>query len=319
MLDPDTRRRRDAAIAESARTGEPWEIEAEIHGPDGATRWMVWRGVSDVDHEGRPVAMLGTAMDITARKHAELVLRESSEELERRVAVRTAELEAANEELRAFSYSVSHDLRAPVRAIAGFARLLEMRNGDQLDVDGLHKLHNIVEAGEQMGRVIDDLLAYSRIGRAAIEPRPVQLEPIVDHVRLASAALLAESGGSIEVVAPLAAPRGDPTLLGAILLNLVTNALTYARAGVPPRVTVSATQHGESVVVAVSDNGLGMAADALVRIFEPFVRLATDDEHPGTGIGLAIVRRSARLLGGDVTVVSEPGAGSTFNVVLPTG
>jgi len=170
-----------------------------------------------------------------------------------------------------------------------------------------------------MGHVIDDLLAYSRIGRAAIEARPAPLEPVLDHVRLACAALLADSGGSIEVVDPLAVPIGDPTLLDTILLNLVTNALTYRRPGSVPRVVIAADTVASSVRITVSDNGAGMPADALDRVFEAFVRLATDEDHPGTGIGLAIVRRSARLMGGDVTVTSELGVGSTFTVTLPAG
>jgi PAS domain S-box-containing protein len=317
VLDPDTVRRRDEAIAESARTGQPWEIEAEVHPPGGDSRWMVWRGITETDAERRPVAVRGTAMDITMRKRAELVLRDFNADLERRVAERTAELEAANDELRAFSYSVSHDLRAPVRAIAGFARLLELRNGDQLDEDGRHRLHNVVTAGEHLGRLIDDLLAYSRVGRAGVRAEPVPIEPLMDGIRTACAELLDGSGGRIDLEPPLAVPLADPALLDSVLLNLVANALKYRRPDVVPVVTVGARRDGDEVVIQVADNGIGIPAEFREAVFEPFRRLVSDEAYPGTGIGLAIVRRSVRAMGGEVTVASEPGSGSTFTVVLP--
>jgi signal transduction histidine kinase len=212
---------------------------------------------------------------------------------------------------------VSHDLRAPVRAIAGFARLLELRNGDQLDADGLHKLHNIVEAGEHLGRLIDDLLAYSRVGRAGVRAEPVALEPLVDGIVTGCAELLEGSGGRVEAETPFGIPIADPALLDSVLLNLVTNALTYRRPGVEPVVTISAQRDGDEVAIRVADNGIGIPEDARESIFEPFRRLVSDEAYPGTGIGLAIVRRSVRAMGGEVTVQSEPGAGSVFTVRLP--
>jgi PAS domain S-box-containing protein len=316
-LDAETVRKRTEALLESARTGLPWELEVPVHPPGGDTRWAVWRGRTESDAAGRPIAVHGTALDTTVRKRAENVLREFSQDLERRVAQRTAALEAANDELRSFSYSVSHDLRAPVRAIAGFARLLELRNGGQLDEQGRHRLQNVITAAESMGRVIDDLLAYSRVGRGAMRAQAASLEPLVENVRTACAAALEASGGMIEVEEPLAVPTADPTLLGSILQNLVQNALTYRRAEVPPVVRIRAVAHGDEVVVCVTDNGMGIPADGLETIFEPFRRLVTDEAYPGTGIGLAIVRRSARAMGGDVSVVSTPGTGSTFSVRLP--
>ncbi|MFN8623568.1 MAG: ATP-binding protein [Chloroflexota bacterium] len=317
MLDADTIRRRTDALVESARTGLPWELEVEVHPTEGDSRWMVLHGVTDVDADGRPVAVHGTALDITMSKRAELVLREFTAELERRVAERTAELEAANEELQSFTYSVSHDLRAPVRAIAGFARLLELRNAEQLDEAGRHRLANITSAGEAMGRIIDDLLAYSRVGRTAVRAEPVELEAVLDRVLTACAATLDATNGQVEVARPLAAPLGDPTLLELVLLNLVQNALVHRRHGADPRVRLASEVEDARVVIRVDDNGLGIPAEVRERIFEPFFRADPDETHPGTGIGLAIVRRSVTAMGGAVSVDSEPGVGSTFRVELP--
>jgi PAS domain S-box-containing protein len=316
-LDPDTIARRNELLLAGARTGEPWEIEFPVHRPDGETRWAIWRGRTLGDEAGRPLAAHGTALDITVRKRAEIVLRDFAADLEARVEERTRELEAANAELRAFSYSVSHDLRAPVRAIAGFARLLELRNGDQLDEDGRHRLHNVVTAGEHLGRLIDDLLAYSRVGRAGVRAEPVPIEPLMDGIRTACAELLDGSGGRIDLEPPLAVPLADPALLDSVLLNLVANALKYRRPDVVPVVTVGARRDGDEVVIQVADNGIGIPAEFREAVFEPFRRLVSDEAYPGTGIGLAIVRRSVRAMGGEVTVASEPGSGSTFTVVLP--
>ena len=255
--------------------------------------------------------------DITERKRAQVALRELADDLELRVRDRTAELEEANRELEAFAYSVSHDLRAPLRAVAGFSDILARRAAGGLDDDGRHFLDNIIAASKHMGELIDDLLAYSRLGRGALRRVPVPLEPVVDRLCRTFENQLTEPGARLDVARPLATPVGDQTLVEQVLLNFVSNALTYRRDGVPPQIRVDATQRDGTVVLSVADNGIGIPTEYQERIFDVFARLHTEEEYSGTGIGLAIARKAARLMDGEITVASTPGEGSTFSLHLP--
>jgi PAS domain S-box-containing protein len=255
--------------------------------------------------------------DITERKRAQDALRELADDLEVRVRDRTAELQEANRELEAFAYSVSHDLRAPLRAVSGFSDILLRRHADRLDDDGRHFLDNIVAASKHMGELIEDLLAYSRLGRGAIRLVPVPLEPVVDRLCRTFEDQLAEPGARIDIERPLATPVGDQTLVEQVVLNLVSNALTYRSEGVPPRIRVAAVRRNGTVVLSVADNGIGIPPEYHERIFDVFARLHTEEEYSGTGIGLAIARKAARLMDGEITLESAPGLGSTFSLLLP--
>jgi signal transduction histidine kinase len=277
--------------------------------------------VVDVEVTASPFEDLGTRAihvvlsDITERKRAEAAVRQLSEELEQRVVARTAELDAANKELESFSYSVSHDLRAPLRAISGFASILARRYRDDLDEKGRHYVDTIVSSSDHMGVLIEELLDYSRIGRRTVRAEPVPLGPLMVGLRVTFGDRIAASGAEFDVVEPLATPVGDRTLIERILANLVDNALTYRRPDVAPHVTLSATRHRRTLTLAVADNGI--PPEYRERIFEVFARLHTDEEYPGTGIGLSIVRKAARLMGSNVIVESTEGAGSTFSLDLP--
>ena len=212
---------------------------------------------------------------------------------------------------------MSNDLRAPLRAVAGFSDILARRPAGGLDDAGRHFLDNIIAASKHMGELVDDLLAYSRLGRGALRRVPVPLEPVVDRLCRTFENQLTEPGARLDVARPLATPVGDQTLVEQVLLNFVSNALTYRRDGVPPQIRVDATQRDGTVVLSVADNGIGIPTEYQERIFDVFARLHTEEEYSGTGIGLAIARKAARLMDGEITVASTPGEGSTFSLHLP--
>ena len=260
----------------------------------------------------------------TARR-AEQLLSKLNVTLETRVTERTlqleersAQLEKTNQQLESFSYSVSHDLRAPLRAISGFSQILARRHRNELSEEGRHFLDNIVEASAHMGRLIDDLLTYSRLGRKAITLKPVALGQILHNISTTLQARVVETGASLHIADDLPAVTGDYTLLTQIFTNLIDNALTYRKPGVAAQISVQWRDAGAGqVIISVADNGIGIAPEHFGKIFSVFQRLHSQDEYPGTGIGLAVVRKSVDMQDGKVWLESTPGRGSTFHVQMP--
>ncbi|MFN8623351.1 MAG: ATP-binding protein [Chloroflexota bacterium] len=318
---PESWERLMAAVGGTVAAGATRELEVDAIRPGGEVRHLLVHQEPVIDG-GNVAGIRGTLADITELHAARQALARFNEELEQRVQERTAELRAANEELGSFTYTVSHDLRSPVRAIAGFSRLLERQSGPLLDDVGRHRLENIAVSAETMGRLIDDLLAFTRVGRVAIRSEPVPLGPIVARLRAAHAGRLADLGGRIELAEGAATPLADPTLLEQILLNLVDNAIAYHRPDVPPVVTVSAVATGAPepgtslVVVSVRDNGRGIPPEQRERVFEVFTRSTDEQDLAHAGIGLATVRRAARAMGTEVTLESEVGRGTLFSFTL---
>ncbi len=246
-------------------------------------------------------------------------LRESNIQLQKEIVERKKsedDLKTARDELEAFAYSVSHDLHAPLRAISGFAEIIARRHRTDLNEEGQHYFENIVQASYNMDRLIKDLLSYSRLGRSAIHHDSVSLDAVLKQVTDNLAGRLHEIDGQLILPDRLPTILGDPTLLNQIFTNLFENAVTYRKPDVPMRVTVSCEDRGNHVIVGVTDNGIGIPSEYREKIFDPFRRLHGQEEHPGTGIGLAIVNKSAKMLGGSVWVKSEVGIGSTFYVKL---
>jgi PAS domain S-box-containing protein len=244
-------------------------------------------------------------------------LEDYSKELEIRVQERTTQLQIANRELESFSYSVSHDLRAPLRAISGFSEILARRHRASLNEEGQHYLDNIVQASERMGHLIDDLLTYARLGRSRVRREPVSLASLLGEIARNMQAHLDKNHGTLNLSSDFPVVSGDQTLLSQVFTNLFENAFTYINPNLPPQVSVTWQSEEKQVVIKVSDNGIGIPLEYQEKIFNMFQRLHSEDKYPGTGIGLATVKKSVELLGGSVWVESKVGAGSTFFIRLP--
>jgi PAS domain S-box-containing protein len=269
-----------------------------------------------LDADGNCTHLIGTVHDITDHKRAEEEIHKLNSELEQRVMERTAQLISANKELESFSYSVSHDLRAPLRAISGFSEIIARRHRADLNEEGRHYFDNIVQASERMGHLIDDLLTYSRLGRTGVQLEPVSLAGVLADLARDLKGHMDELHGTISIVESLPEVTGDRTLLRQIFSNLLENAFKYHKEGLPSRVEVTCRLDGNHVIVRVNDNGIGIPAEYQDKIFNIFQRLHSEEEYDGTGIGLATVKKSVELLGGNVWVESKVGEGSTFSIRL---
>lgn len=283
---------------------------------DGSVIDCEWYNSSMLDESGNLVSVLSLVLDVTKRKKAEDEITRLNAELEERVARRTTELESVNRELESFSYSVSHDLRAPLRAINGFSQILLAEHKEYLNDEGKHYLENIVEAGDQMDRLITDLLEFSRLGRKAVRHQPVSLREVVVQVSNTLADLVVAKEGVVSIPDELPVVFGDPTLLNQVFTNLVINALTYHRENIPPEINISSETKNNKILIRVTDNGIGIEPEFHDKIFNIFQRLQSQDDFPGTGIGLAIVKKSVQLLDGQVWVESSSDRGTTFCISL---
>ena len=270
--------------------------------------------VGDTEDEAERIE--GTVVDFTARKAAEDEVERLNAELEQRVADRTAELDGANQELEAFAYSVSHDLRAPLRHISGFSNLLAERAGDQMDDKGRHYVEVISTSVRQMGVLIDDLLQFSRTGRAELRIEPVDMDATLAE---ALEPLRREADGrDVEwSIGELPSVVADRALLRQVWANLVGNAVKYTRGRTPARIEIGAAGANREFVFYVRDNGVGFDMQYVHKLFGVFQRLHSDAEFEGTGIGLANVKRIVTRLGGAVWAEGKPGLGATFYFSLP--
>ena len=255
--------------------------------------------------------------DITERKRIENEVLRLNAELEERVATRTAELAAINKELETFTYSVSHDLKAPLRGIDGYSRLLLEDHLDQLDEEGRLFLRNVRHGVDQMSQLIEDLLAYSRMERRGMNGIPVELGALMGRILAERAGDIQASGARVRVEVAGLVARADPEGLAMVLRNLLDNALKFHRPDRPAQVEIRGQAAGNLIQIAIQDQGIGFEMRFHDRIFEIFQRLQRAEDYPGTGIGLAIVRKALHRMGGSIRAESAPGQGATFYLELP--
>jgi len=286
--------------------------EEEIDTRSLGRRILHTRKVPVLDANGRPSMLLGISMDVTERKLSEREVLTLNSELKQKAELLTA----ANQDLESFCYSVSHDLRAPLRAIDGYAGIFEQDYLEQLDGNARRLLNSIRHNSRHMSELIDGLLEFSRLGRQALEVSTIDMtllakqaaEEVMDGISTPPPAI------SIQ---PLAQAMGDPRAIYHVWLNLLDNAVKYSSRTAAPVVTAWAEHTEREVVYSVRDNGVGFDMQYYGKLFGVFERLHSAKEYPGTGVGLAIVQRVILRHGGRVWAESEPGRGATFHFALP--
>lgn len=284
---------------------------------DGSIIWCEWYNSWVFDGEGEVVSMMSLVHDVTAEREAVEEVRRLNRDLEGRVHRRTAELAQANADMTALNYSISHDLRAPVRAVLGFGQIMERRHAHAFPEEARTHLGHILRAGEQMDALIDGLLEYGRL-EATRGPRPsTDARSVALEVAREVEAALPEAKGAIEVSGSLPALPMDRTDLRRVLHNLVGNAVKYREPGRPMVIRVSGGTDSGVARLRVEDNGPGIPEEHRDRLFRLFERMHRADEVPGAGVGLAVVRRSMELVGGHVVIGDSHLGGAAFELTFP--
>jgi PAS domain S-box-containing protein len=297
LMTPESARSfREETFPRFRRDGFLENAEFEYRRKDGTTFTGALNATSIYDAQGRYVMSRSTVFDVSARKRSE------------------ERLAALNKELESFSYSVSHDLRAPLRAIDGYARMLDEDRGPHLGDEGRRLLGVVRSSAQRMGRLIDDLLEFSRLGQLVPAPKPLDMAALA---RETAAELAADHPRATVSVADLPGALADRALLKQVWINLLGNALKYSAQAQAPRIEVAGRADGEMLVYSVRDNGVGFDMRYAGKLFGVFQRLHRQEEFPGTGVGLAIVQRIVSRHGGRVWAEGKPGEGACFSFSLP--
>ncbi|HET7435901.1 MAG TPA: ATP-binding protein [Thermoanaerobaculia bacterium] len=322
-IHPDDRPRIAKAIEDGLRgRGDSFSREYRAQKKDGSYIHVLSRSLILRDADGTPKRSIGVLLDATAQKLAQQQLEYARELLEEKVAQRTAELERtalalanSNRELEAFSYSVSHDLRAPLRSLDGFSRVVVEEYADRLDDRGRDYLQRIRAAAQRMGRLIDDLLGLSRVTRKDLERHRVDLSSLARRTAMELCRLEPERQVAFSIQDDLVA-EGDGQLLQQVLENLIGNAWKFTARKAGAHIEFGATERNGQRIFFVRDNGAGFEPAYAHKLFIAFQRLHAINDFPGNGIGLATVKRILARHGGDIWAEGEPGQGATFSFTL---
>ncbi len=324
LIHPEDKARIVAEVAAYLVDGpDEYRQEYRLRTADGRWIWVDDRTWLARGGDGRVTTISGVLLDISPQKQTEDALQASEDALRRinagleaRVAERTAQLQVLNEELESFSYSVSHDLKAPLRGIDGYSQILLDDYGSALDDEGRTLIANVRRGVAQMHVLIEDLLAYSRMERQVLESRAVELAGLVDNLLAGRAREIAAAGMVVHNSVPALSVQADRDGLALVVRNLLENALKFSRNSKPPRIDIGAREEADKVLFWVRDNGVGFDMKYHHRVFEMFQRLHRAEDYPGTGVGLALVRKAMQRMGGRVWAESSPGQGACFFLEL---
>jgi PAS domain S-box-containing protein len=344
FIHPDDVVKYEKSFEHSFKTGEQLNVYLRIIAKDGQLKYCHAKGMIIFDDSGRQIRFIGTITDITEQKLSQEKFRILNEKLEKRVVERTRELhnsqmallnmvddlnqnsktltsansalDAVNKELAAFSYSVSHDLRAPLRSIDGFSQALLEDCADKLDDDGKKYLERIRQATQSMGRLIDDMLNLSKVTQSEFHQEQIDLSKMVHEIVDANQQRNSLNSLVINIQEDIIV-RGDQRLMNIAMTNLLDNAWKFSGRQEHPRVEFGAIVKDGERIIFVRDNGVGFDMNYAGKLFGAFQRLHRSDEFPGTGIGLATVRRVMNRHNGQIWVESEVGKGATFYFTLP--
>ncbi|MEO6182109.1 MAG: ATP-binding protein, partial [Verrucomicrobiota bacterium] len=287
-----------------------------LRGKDGNYRWFLSRAFPLRDAEGKIVQWFGTNTDVTELREAQKQLKEHAETLEQTVNDRTASLQETIEQLEEFSYSVAHDLRAPLRAMQGYANAVLSDYGDQIGERGKDYLQRISNAGLRMDQLTSDTLTYSKVARASMPRKTVSLDKLVPEI-IQHYPQMHAAQAEITVERPLLPVVGNEIWLTKAISNLLTNAVKFVTKGTKPQIRIRTEKRDGQVRLWIEDNGIGIKPEYQSRLFGMFERLDPSNQYEGTGIGLAIVRKSIERMGGTVGLESDGKTGSQFWIQLP--
>ena len=302
LVAPEDRERIARIVAGLAGASGGQEFVCRLARPSGGERAVLF----SAQDSGAESCFYIAGKDITERQR-----------LEDELAERAATLERTNAELHDFAYIASHDLAEPLRMVTSYLELLERRYGEQLDATAREFIGYAVGGAARMKTLIEDLLAYSRVGSRELQRVRMDLDELVAAVLQGLGRAIEDAGATIEVRSPLGVIVGDPSQIGQLLQNLVANALKFRSPTSQPTVVISSEARDDGILIDVADNGIGIDEAAHDRVLKMFARLHGPDEYEGTGIGLALCRRIADRHEGNVWVDSEPEVGSTFHVWMP--
>lgn len=316
LVHPEDVRAFRTECARAVAEKKPFSLEYRVLHRDGTPRYFQDNGYPLIDSEGNISSIVGFRVDVTARKHDEEKIRHMNSELERRVSERTSELQFANKEMEAFCYSISHDLRAPLRSIRGYSEIILQEFGDKLDDRGEEYLKRACESAGHMNQLLDDLLRLSVISRGELQREQTDLNELVQQIAAELKSVDPQRKVKFKIGRGLTA-RGDVRLLRIALGNLLSNAWKFTGKKPAAVIEFGATEQSGEQVFFVRDNGEGFEMEWKHRLFGVFERLHSTKDFPGTGIGLAIVQRIIQRHGGQVWAEGKRHEGATFYFTLP--
>ncbi len=312
---PEDHERDKEIINRALESHDPGSYEQKFFRPDKSIGhyYSTFQGVYNKNNE--LISIIGTVLDITERKIAQEAIIKLNETLEQKVKIRTAQLEASYAEMEAFSYSVSHDLRSPLRAINGFSKIL-LENTEKLDAETIRLLNKVSDNSQNMSKLIEDLITYAKVGKVNISHSPVNMKELVKSV-ISSYKKEITSQKIAFNVSKLPEVSGDPVLFSQIWTNLIRNAIKFTSKTDNAEVTIGSKEENKEIIYFIKDNGVGFDMKYINKIFKVFERLHTSEDFEGTGIGLAIVKKAVSMHGGRVWAESKEGEGAAFYFAIP--